>query len=122
MQPEGVLSGWLPVATPWSGTGWGMICPPTPGQQVIVIAQEGASEHGIIVGTTFSQAMLPPNVPVGECWLIHGSGSALKLTNQGDVVIAGSQININGNVNITGNLAVSGTVSDATGQIGILGR
>ena len=54
LQPEGVLSGWLPVLSPWVGPGWGMICPPAPGDQVLVLAQEGAAEHGVIVGRIFS--------------------------------------------------------------------
>ena len=30
IQPEAVLSGWLPVLSPWIGSGWGMSCPPSP--------------------------------------------------------------------------------------------
>ena len=33
IQPGNVLSGWLPVLSQWVGNGWGMICPPTPGDQ-----------------------------------------------------------------------------------------
>ena len=56
LQPEGVLSGWLPVLSPWIGAGWGMYCPPSTGDQVLVIAQEGDAEHGIIIGRAFSDA------------------------------------------------------------------
>ena len=24
LQPEGVLTGWLPLLTPWTGSGWGL--------------------------------------------------------------------------------------------------
>jgi phage baseplate assembly protein gpV len=41
LMPEGVLSGWLPVLTPWAGAGWGIFCAPVPGTQVLVVAQEG---------------------------------------------------------------------------------
>src|SRR4051794_35688610 len=54
LQPEGVLSGWLPIMSPWVGAGWGMYCPPAPGDQVLVLAQEGDADHGVIVGRAFS--------------------------------------------------------------------
>ena len=28
LQPESVLTGWLPVLSPWVGAGWGLSCPP----------------------------------------------------------------------------------------------
>jgi hypothetical protein len=56
LQPEGVLSGWLPVLTAWAGNGWGLVCPPSPGQQVLVVAQEGEAEHGIIAGAAHQPA------------------------------------------------------------------
>src|ERR1700761_1889383 len=65
LQPEGVLSGWLPVLSPWIGAGWGMCCPPSPGDQVLVVAQEGDAEHGIIVGRAFSSGQSAPDTPVG---------------------------------------------------------
>src|SRR6516165_2050847 len=68
LQPEAVLTGWLPVLSPWVGAGWGMICPPSPGDQVMVLAQEGDAEHGIIVGRAYSDQQAPPATPVGELW------------------------------------------------------
>jgi uncharacterized protein involved in type VI secretion and phage assembly len=85
LQPEGVLSGWLPVLSPWVGAGWGMCCPPTPGDQVLVLAQEGDAEHGIIIGLAFSSTQTPPAAPVGELWLVHKSGSFIKLLNDGTI-------------------------------------
>lgn len=75
LQPEAVLTGWLPVLSPWVGAGWGMACPPQPGDQVLVVPQEGDSEHGVIVGRAFSNALRPPPAPSGELWLVHQSGS-----------------------------------------------
>jgi phage baseplate assembly protein gpV len=102
LQPEGVLSGWLPVLSAWAGDGWGMICPPAPGDQVLVLAQEGAAEHGIIVGRIFSNQHRPPAAPSGEMWLVHQTGSYIKLLNDGTI-----QIN--------GNLHVAGDVYDSQG-------
>jgi Type VI secretion system/phage-baseplate injector OB domain len=104
LQPEGVLSGWLPVLSPWVGTGWGMVCPPAPGDQVLVLAQEGAAEHGVIVGRIFSKQQLPPPAPSGELWFVHQSGSYLKLLNDGTVQVGGD-------------LHVSGDVYDSEGSL-----
>ena len=104
LQPEGVLSGWLPVLTPWAGNGWGMMCLPSPGDQVLVLAHEGDADHGIIAGRAFSAAATPPVAPSGEFWLVHQSGTALKLVSDGTV-------------QITGDLHVSGDVCDAHGSL-----
>ena len=106
LQPEGILTGWLPVLSCWTGAGWGMSCPPSPGDQVFVLAQEGDAEHGVVVGRAFSLAQAPPAAPAGELWLVHAKGSFLKLSNDGT-------ININGPVSITGGLVVSGSIQAA---------
>jgi phage baseplate assembly protein V len=131
LQPEGVLSGWLPVLTPWGGNGWGLVCPPTPGQQVLVVAQEGESEHGVILGVAFSQTNQPPAAAAGELWLVHATGTYLKLLNDGSIVVQASQftlngalqvngdISVSGNVLVSGNAAVTGSITDAGGTVGI---
>ena len=97
LQPEGVLSGWLPVLSPWIGAGWGLACPPVPGDQVLVLPQEGDAEHGVIVGRAFSDTQRPPAAPAGELWLVHQSGSFLKLQNDGTVQVNGD-LHVNGDV------------------------
>ena len=104
LQPEGVLTGWLPIATPWAGSGWGLVCPPAPGDQVLVVPQEGDAEHGVIVAHAYSATQPPPNAPSGEFWLVHRSGSFLKLQNDGTV-------------RIQGDLHVTGDVYDSHGPL-----
>lgn len=104
LQPEGVLTGWLPVLSSWVGAGWGLVCPPSPGDQVLVLAQEGDAENGLIIGRAFSHSQPPPQAPVGELWLVHRSGSFIKLQNDGTV-----QIN--------GDLHVAGDVYDRQGPM-----
>lgn len=104
LQPEGVLSGWLPIMCPWAGSGWGMVCPPSPGDQVLVLAQEGHTEHGVIAGRVFSVSQRPPAAAIGELWLVHSSGSYIKLLNDGTVRIGGD-------------LHVAGDVYDAEGPM-----
>jgi phage baseplate assembly protein gpV len=104
LQPEGVLSGWLPVLSPWIGAGWGMACPPSPGDQVLVLAQEGDAEHGIIAGRAFSAVQTVPPAAVGELWLVHQSGSFIKLLNDGTI-------------QMRGDLHVTGDIYDRHGSI-----
>ncbi len=104
LQPEGVLSGWLPILSAWIGNGWGMVALPSPGDQVLVIAQEGQADHGVIVGRAFSDQAQPPQPAAGEFWLVHQSGSFLKLASDGTV-------------RINGDLHVAGDVYDAKGSL-----
>ena len=46
LQPGNQITGWLPILTMWGGNGWGMFCPPTPGDVVKVLFQEGGKEAG----------------------------------------------------------------------------
>ncbi len=110
LQPEGVVTGWLPVLSAWVGAGWGMACPPAPGDQVLVLAQEGDAEHGIIAGCLWSATQPPPAAPSGELWLVHKSGSFLKLTNDGLVSGNAKAWVLTGDVHVTGSVVVSGDV------------
>jgi phage baseplate assembly protein gpV len=97
LQPDGVLSGWLPVLSPWIGNGWGLTCPLTPGDQVLVLPQDGDAQQGVIVGAAYSRAQVPPAAPNGEFWLVHKSGSSLKMCNDGTVQLNGD-LHVNGDV------------------------
>ncbi len=97
LQPEGVRSGWLPILSPFVGAGWGLVCPPAPGDQVLVIPQEGDAEHGIIVGRAYSDTARPPAAPAGEFWLVHKSGSFIKLMNDGTVQVKGD-LHVDGDI------------------------
>jgi len=115
IQPENVLSGWLPVLSAWVGGGWGLAAPLTPGAQVLVLAQEGDAEQGVVLGAVWSAVDKAPGAPAGELWLQHQSGSFLKLHNDGTIALRAPI------VNIIGNLLVSGDVSDQNGAHGTLG-
>lgn len=97
LQPEGVLTGWLPVSSAWVGNGWGLSCPPNLGDQVLVVPQEGDAENGIVIGRVWSQDVVVPETPVGELWLTHKSGSSIKLTNDGTVTVKGD-LHVAGNI------------------------
>lgn len=114
MQPENLLSGWLPVLAGWTGAGWGMVAPLAPGDQVLVLAQEGDAEQAVVVGRLWSNAEPPPPTPVGELWLVHQTGAFIKLHNDGTIAIQART------VSITGDLTVSGEISDLGGTHGSL--
>jgi len=111
VQPEGTLSGWLPIASAWIGNGWGLACPPSPGDQVIVIWQEGDAEQGVIAGRLWSSSAIAVAAPPGELWLNHKSGTYLKLQNDGTIRSGG------GTWWHHGDLQVSGDVYDGHGPL-----
>jgi phage baseplate assembly protein gpV len=136
IQPENVMSGWLPIAATMVGAGWGLVSPPTVGEQVIVSPTEGDSEHSIITGRIFSTQQQPPktytdqtqqgtttNIQPGEIGLVHQSGTFLRLM-AGKVLINGDLF-VNGQVHATGNvisdMIVTGTVA-VTDSHGTLDR
>lgn len=104
LQPEGVLTGWLPMLSPWIGNVWGLTCPPSPGDQVLVLPQEGDAENGIVLGRAWSGDSSIPVTPVGELWLTHKSGSYIRLLNDGSV-------------SIKGDLHVAGDIFDQHGSL-----
>jgi phage baseplate assembly protein gpV len=104
IQPENILSGWLPVASIWVGNGWGLACPPSPGDQVIILAQEGDAENGLIVGRLWSKAAVAPSAPSGEFWLTHQSGSQIKLLNDGTIVSTAPKWVHHGDLHVSGNV------------------
>ena len=104
VQPEGVLSGWLPVASPWVGNGWGLVSAPSPGDQVIVVWQDGDAEQGVVVGRLWSNAAPPPNAPSGELWLTHRTGSYLKLHNDGSIESQAPRWTHHGDLHVSGDV------------------
>lgn len=135
IQPDGVETGFLPIFTPWVGNGWGMFCPPTAGDMVLVLFQEGSFEAGLIVLAAYNDADRPLTVSPGEFWLVHSTGSFIKLKNDGSININTNQnlsvtcsgttnINSTGNVNVTtpimqvnGSLIVSGDITSTGGHV-----
>jgi phage baseplate assembly protein V len=109
IQPDDVETGWLPVLTPWVGAGWGLHAPPTPGDQVLVVFQEGSVENGVVVGARYNNVERPLPAPSGELWLVHQSGAFVKLTTDGKLTLndqAGSSVVLNGDG--TGTMSFSG--------------
>jgi phage baseplate assembly protein gpV len=129
LQPENVLTGFLPIGTEFVGNGWGLLFGPTVGDVVEVQYQEGGKNAGYIGKRFYSSVTVPPGpVPSGEVWLVHQCGSFIKLTNDTkltvnavgdlDATVGGAtNLTSTGNVTMTTpNLIVNGNII-ATGDI-----
>lgn len=115
-------TGWLPIFTPWAGNGWGLFLPPNIGDVVEVQFQEGSLQSGIICLRSYTNISPPLSVPSGEFWLVHSTGSSIKVTNDGKLSITGNVeidvtapvVNINSPAVKLGNLndALTGLMND----------
>jgi len=114
IQPEGIETGWLPILTLGNGAGWGIYFGLLPPAQVAVMHFEGDRDNGLVLGTTpNSTDDMPPQVPGGEQWQVHKSGSLLKFTNDGNVAVTSHQdMNFSSGRDITMTAARSVTLQD----------
>lgn len=109
MQPDGVETGWVPLAAQAVGNGWGILTPPAIGDQILVLMQESDPDAGVAAWCLFNSIDVPPAVPSQEFWMVHKTGSYLKFLTDGSV-----------SVNVTKNLTatVAGTTQiTATGAV-----
>lgn len=114
LQPEGTETGWCPVVSQQVGNGWGLFAPPTPGDQVVVVFEDGSAGNPIVIGSVYSDEDRPVvqqdignGCPAGEKWLVSQSGARVRLLKDGTVEIwikDGTQIkaNADGSVDING--------------------
>lgn len=112
LQPEGVETGWASIASMSVGNGFGVFSPPSPGDAVVVIFQEGNSEVPIVLGSLYNDTDRPNvpgagTAPAGEKWLVHQKGTRVRLTGDGTVELfakSGTQVKLNpdGTVDIHG--------------------
>ncbi|KVW15385.1 hypothetical protein WK91_18280 [Burkholderia cepacia] len=95
--------GWIPLASPWIGNGWGLVGGPSIGDQVKIAFDREDQDAGVVVGRMFNDIDQPPAVPSGELWLVHKLGAFVKLTNDGKLLLNGdTEIDLTGpTVNIT---------------------
>lgn len=142
LQPEGLITGWLPLCSPWIGNGWGMFAAPSVGDMVSVHFFGGDLEAGFVESRMFNDVDRPLSVPTAEFWLVHQTGSSLKFTNDGNVtlhtqadlvatvggklnatVMSDASVSVGGNatVNVTGNLSASAAAATLTAPTTING-
>ncbi|EPS1221704.1 hypothetical protein ACVBR5_000935 [Burkholderia cenocepacia] len=117
LQPDGAMTGWIPVKSQWVGSGWGIASLPTIEQLVVVDPIDGFNDAWIVSGYLYNDSERPPASAVGELRMVHQSGSYLRLTNDGKVGINGqAEVDVSAptiNIQAVGNVAVNagGTAS-----------
>ena len=118
LQPWHVETGWLPIAALATGPGCGIYAPPSTGtgvqagDQVAVVYVDGAPAF-ISQRIFFHGHAL--EVAAGEIWLVHQSGAAIKLKNDGSLSLSqptGATITLDA----AGNIAVA-----SAGQVSVQG-
>lgn len=130
LQPDGVESGWLPIGTIGVGSNAGVLVAPEIGQVVQVEFQDGGIDAGLITLRYHNDDARPPGAAApGEVWVVHKSGTSVKLTADGKLTLrdaAGSVVALNNDGTITssgtwihtGNITASGTVTGTTDVVG----
>lgn len=114
VQPEDVLSGWLPVVQPGAGAGATMVFVPVVGQMAYLSADNAEAEHGVVVGFAHSDAAPVPGMgqaiggsaaalQPGEGAIFGRGGSYIRLCADGTILF-------HGDTNIDGKLTVSGDI------------
>jgi hypothetical protein len=91
LMPDGIDTGWIPIGTDWIGE----YNPPNIGDVVEVNFQQGGKEAGYIGKRFYSNKTPPIPVQSGERWIVHKSGSFIKFTNDGDIIISAARDLIN---------------------------
>ena len=116
IQPEGVETGWIQLGAESVGNGWGLLFGPSIGDDVEVHFELGDLGNGSAASRFFNASASPPGpVASGEFWLVHQTGSLLKLTNDGNVALTSNvdlDVTVGGNLNAT----VSGKLVASIGQ------
>lgn len=116
LQPEGATTGWMPLVSAWVGNGWGMFSPPSIGDQIEVQFHDGDFDAGVACQRFFNDQARPLSVQPGEFWLVHKSGSFIKLLADGSISSKGiwnhqGDLNVTGNESVSGNVTAGGTVT-----------
>jgi len=92
--PQNSNTGWLPLFSPWVGNGWGFFAPPQIGAMCAVHYSESNQSGAFITLCGFNKKFAPLEVDSGECWLVHESGSYIKLTNDGNIYINAATVQL----------------------------
>ena len=144
IQPENILSGWLPISSEYVGNGFGLFFAPAIGDTVLCQFADGDFGMGVIgSGKIFLPAMPPVACPSGQVMLVHSAGTYIKILASGELdmnVVGNLNLTVNGSasvncptvsidastsltitsptVTIDGNLAISGNIEGGTSGSG----
>lgn len=85
-------TGFIPLQTPWAGDGWGLFAPPNIGDMIEIHYPTGSLQTPYASLRNFNFGSRPLSVPSGEFWLVHQTGSFIKLTNDGNLAISSTTV------------------------------
>lgn len=121
LQPEGTLSGWLPLSAIGVGNGFGVYVGATTGHAYAAYFHEGDLEAGVIIGRLPTDHESPVQVQSGEIIAQSPTGSLLSLLQDGTATLkdkGGATIAMDGSGNITLTAKAGQTIAmDASGNI-----
>lgn len=115
IEPEGVETGFIPIGAAMVGNGTGIVSPPTPGDQVMVIPQEGDASQYVVVSRMFSARQGPPVSPATEQAVQPGEvaiftdGAWLHISG-GVIHAEATTLKFKGKVEVDGDIEVTGDV------------
>lgn len=114
------ISAWLPwQATAGQITSW---CPPTVGEQCLLLSASGMPELGFILTGFYTQSYSPVNnqphtlairFPDGAQLLYDWQASTLLLESMQGITVKTPQMAIQGDVTITGKISASGDIQSS---------
>lgn len=112
IQPEGILTGWIPCGSVAVGPA-SMVCPPSPGDQVLVSPAEGDADSWRVTSRVFDTSSPPQGGPVtqqpvqpGELGLFTAAGY-LHMTADGKVWL-GTDLHVKQDLYVGRNIFVEG--------------
>lgn len=90
MQPEGTLTGWIPLTAMAIGNQFGVLYAPNVKDQVELHFEGGDQMSARVVTRHFSKVDKAPKIEAGEYVQIHSTGSQIRQSKDGTVRIAGA--------------------------------
>lgn len=122
LQPEGVETGWIPLAAPWVGNGLGAVFGPPIGTDCRVDFVGGVPEAALGGSRFFNASNPPPLVQSGQGAIVDAGGSYVRLNGDGTITL-GASVGITSTTPLLtqdGDLLVTGNISDVNGAHGTL--
>jgi len=116
LQPEGIETGFVPLAAAWVGNNLGAVFGPSVGDVVRLDFIDGSAQATVVGGRFFSVNARPPVVQSGQAAIVDSHGSYVRLNNDGTITM-GAPTGITsttpllkqiGNFEVDGNVAING--------------
>src|ERR1035437_10021330 len=83
LQPEGTLTGWLPISSLGVGSGYGIHVAPKSGDPVLIHFHEGDREAGVVLGSFFTDKPPPVEIQEGEFLFQDQKNNLIYFKNDG---------------------------------------